>query len=152
MKHIFQLVTGSRKEIKQEDEVDIGESDCQTGWSGRPLLRSSIQKAGKKQPAMQRPAVRSWAFSCPQRALALLSLTPQRHQDGLSHLNCLLGPECQKNNQAYSSQAFLCQSLPLALVHTLWNHRHPAHCSTAPQIHRHTQPVLSKGEDLHRET
>lgn len=28
---------------------------------------------------MQRAGVRSWTFSCPEQALALLSLIPQRH-------------------------------------------------------------------------
>lgn len=97
--HILPAVTSSLNEVKQDDELDVGQSDCSIGWSEKSSLRSGIQAKGwmAKTASHAKAGVRCWTYSCPQLARALLPSSHKgiRHEQNL--VNSQLGPECQKH-------------------------------------------------------
>lgn len=82
MKPVFQTLTSSWNEIKQNGEVGIGESSgCWIKWSGKSSeeWHSGQDWMAEKQPVIQRAGVTSWLFSHSWLVPVLLSLIPQRH-------------------------------------------------------------------------
>lgn len=142
------VLTSSWNEIKQNDEVGIGESGCWMKFSGKSYLRRDIQARTERQKSSQwfrelesdlgYFLVHCWSRLC----------SPSSHKGtsstNSSPLDSQLEPDLWKHQpgllfmEAWSWLWFPWPGIAL--------------CPTAPQIRMTTGSVFSKGEDAHRES